>query len=188
MDRKKNKKVRNVWQKKVAAEMVKIQKRWKNEYGINIDSAYQLEKTFGMNRRTWSKLVSGEADDTVTFKSVMEMYFRISLAAKVLLSPQHGNKEQLLLIRTIHYSFCDIITFPPYLCDRIKEMLCLFFMLKRMAFKKCVFLPCYQYYVFIRRRVFLLSSKETSQRKEPPSRVPHMGDTNHSPSLVHTLR
>lgn len=139
MDKKKNKKVRNVWQKKVAAEMVKIQKRWKNEYGINIDSAYQLEKTFGMNRRTWSKLVSGEADDTVTFISVMEMYFRISFVAKALLLPQHGNKEQLLLIRTIHYSFCDIITFPPYLCDRIKEMLCLFFMLKRMAFKKCVF-------------------------------------------------
>ena len=79
--------------------------------------------------------------------------------------------------------------------------------------RRCVFLLCYQYYVFIRNCSFLLSSKEvqieyytkriysflqlrcsllylkeTDQRKEPPSRVPHMGDTNHSPSLVHSLR
>src|SRR5574344_1381690 len=42
--------------------------------------------------------------------------------------------------------------------------------------------------VFIRSCPFLLGSKETDQRKEPPPRSPLKGGTNHSPSLVHSLR
>jgi hypothetical protein len=42
--------------------------------------------------------------------------------------------------------------------------------------------------VFIRNCSFLLGLKETSQRKEPPPRSPLKGGTNHSPTLVHTLR